>query len=506
MKLLDCTIRDGGYYTGWDFDNDLVLSYLQNFENLPFDYLEVGYRSPALEGYYGEYFYCNIDTLNFLKDNSSKKLAIILDEKNVRINMLDELLDPCLGIVSLIRIAIDPTNFDRAINLAIEIKKKGFEIAFNLMYMSNWNEYPEMIKNFSKLNNLVDYLYLVDSYGGVFPNDVRDVIKRVRANTNVKIGFHGHNNLEMALANTLVAIEEGVDIVDSTILGMGRGAGNLKTELLLVSLAKNYGSDINFDSLSDITSKFQKLKDHYNWGTSLPYMVSGANSLPQKQVMDWVSNRSYSLNSITRALLKNDNNNYLTFNSKSKFEKVVIVGGGVSIDKHKNHIINYLNKDREGLALIHASSKNAKVFEGLKIEQFFCLVGNEGLRLEGVFDDLSKFQGKCILPPSPRVMGTYVPDSVRENTYELSEINFTELTNDSHTAIAIQTALLLGAQTIFLIGFDGYSGDNISERLQALFIENNNLFNSIPKDINCISLTPTKYKEVQHSSIYKMLN
>ena len=504
MKLLDCTIRDGGYYTDWDFDRDLVLSYLENFENLPFDYLEVGYRSPPLKGYHGEYFYSNIDTLNFIRDNSSKKLAIILDEKNVEVDMLDTLLEPCLGVVTLIRIAIDPINFDRAINLAIEIKKKGFEIGFNLMYMSNWDEYPEMIKDFRKLNNLVDYLYLVDSYGGVFPEEVRDVIKRVKANTNVKLGFHGHNNLEMALANTLVAIEEGIDIVDSTILGMGRGAGNLKTELLLVSLAKKYGNGINFDSLADITGKFQTLKDHYDWGTSLPYMVSGVNSLPQKQVMDWVSKRSYSLNSITRALLTVENSNYITFNPKSQFESVVIVGGGASIDKHKNHIINFLNSDINGLALIHASSKNAKVFDDVKLKQFFCLVGNEGLRLEGVFDDLSNFQGSCILPPSPRTMGTYVPHSVQENTYELSEINFTELAHDSHTAIAIQTALLLGAKTIFLIGFDGYSGDNISERLQELFIENNNLFNSMPKDINCVSLTPTKYSGVQHSSIYKM--
>tara|TARA_B110000093_G_scaffold181941_1_gene227200 strand:- start:109 stop:1644 length:1536 start_codon:yes stop_codon:yes gene_type:complete len=510
MEILDCTIRDGGYYTNWDFDKNLIKSYLKNLDKLPVDYLEVGYRSASLTGYYGEYFYCTIDTINFLSSNSNKKLVIILDEKNFNIDLINDLLDPCKGKIDMIRMAIDPQNFHRAVKKAKIIKLKGFKIAFNLMYMSKWDRYPGLIESFNELNDLVDYLYLVDSYGGVYPNDVRDIIGKVRKSTNVKIGFHGHNNLEMALANSLVAIESGIDILDSTLTGMGRGAGNLKTELLLTTLNTKYGLDVDYDALSDITGKFQDLQEEYKWGTSLPYMISGSNSLPQNKVMDWISKNYYSINSITRALSKsipnkNKDNSYEFFKSDLTFDTVVIIGGGSSINKHHQSILKYLNLNNDKLALIHASSKNAKYFEDLKIEQFFCLVGNEGIRLEDVFEDLRQFDGKCILPPSPRNMGTYVPKLVINKTYELDQITFTNLNTESHTSIALQTSLNLGAKTIYLLGYDGYEPGLISDKFQELFIENSKLFNDIPENIDCISLTPTKYNGVKKSSIYKLI-
>ena len=368
MEILDCTLRDGGYYTNWDFDRKIVKSYLHNIEKLPVDYLEIGYRNPILSGYFGEYFFCRAETMDFIRKNSTKKLVIILDEKNVRIKDLDELLDPCIGIIEMIRMAIDPVNFERALNLAIEIKKKGFKVAFNIMYMSTWNDYPEMLKGFDKLDGIVNYLYLVDSFGGVFPQDIIRIIRKIRSKTTIKLGFHGHNNLEMALANTLVAIDEGIDIIDSTITGMGRGAGNLKTELLLTTLDHKLNLDLNYDALAVITSEFEDLQKKHNWGTSLPYMVSGSKSLPQKQVMEWVSKRYYSMNSITRALNhKNKNEVYPKFSPKETFKNVLIVGGGPSVDLKSKAIMDFLNINLDNTAVIHASSKNSALF---KVEDF----------------------------------------------------------------------------------------------------------------------------------------
>src|SRR5690606_15324869 len=129
-----------------------------------------------------------------------------------------------------------------------------------------------------------------------------EIMNIVKSKTNVPLGFHGHNNLELGLINTLTAIENGVDIVDATITGMGRGAGNLKTELLLTALNANKNLPVDFNALSEVVDRFQELQLHYGWGTNLPYMVSGSNSLPQKDVMDWVSNGTISFNSIIRAL------------------------------------------------------------------------------------------------------------------------------------------------------------------------------------------------------------
>uniref|UniRef100_UPI00404A16D3 hypothetical protein n=1 Tax=Flavobacterium sp. TaxID=239 RepID=UPI00404A16D3 len=499
MEILDCTIRDGGYYNNWDFDRKTVKSYLQNFEKLPVDFLEIGYRNPILSGYFGEYFFCKTETLQFIRSNTTKKLVIIINEKSIRIEDLHDLLDPCTGIIEMIRIAVDPVNFDRALILASHIKKKGFKIAINVMYMSSWDDYPEMLEGFVKLEGLVDYLYLVDSYGGVFPQDVIKIIRKIKGITNIKLGFHGHNNLEMALANTLVAIEEGIDIVDSTITGMGRGAGNLKTELLLTTLDFKMNLDLNYDALSIITSDFLDLQKEYNWGTSLPYMISGAKSLPQKQVMEWLSKRFYSLNSITRAInFKKEV--YPIFNPKDTFDNVLIIGGGQSVAPKINALIDFINIKNP--ALVHASSRNSALFENVKNKQYFCLIGNEGARLESVFNNLNNFVSECVLPPSPREMGTYVPNLLKPNTFELSEINFTKLNIKSHLSIAIQTALSLGVKTIYLAGFDGYYGDNVSAQFQELFIENNNLFREIPSNIKCISLTQSKYESITQATIY----
>jgi 4-hydroxy 2-oxovalerate aldolase len=291
---------------------------------------------------------------------------------------------------------------------------------------------------------------------------------------------------------------------------MGRGAGNLKTELLLTVLNQKNNLEVDFNALSEVTAVFQDLQEEYKWGTSLPYMVSGANSLPQKQVMEWVSKRYYSINSIIRALsnqTKNqkDNDKFSSFEPSSKYKSVVIIGGGPSAIKHKEAILSFLNLHANDICVIHASSKNATHYKDIKNEQFFCLVGNEGVRLERVFSDFKDFHGQCILPPYPRKMGTYVPDVVRKKTFELEKVDFTNLVDDSHTAIALQAALKLGAGTIFLAGYDGYTGNTIARKDQELFTENSLLFGDIAKKVHCFSLTPTQYENTILSTIYQMI-
>ena len=509
MKILDCTIRDGGYYTNWDFSKETIKTYLRSINKLPIDFIEVGYRNPDLSGYFGEYYFLPTHTLEFIRMNSDKSIAIILNEKDIRVNMLSDLLGPCHGLVDLVRIAIDPKNYSRALDLAKEIKKMGFDVAFNVMYMSKWSEHPEMMQRLNELDGVVDYFYMVDSFGGVFPDNVRETIKSIRAKTDIKIGFHGHNNLEMALANTLAAIDEGVDIVDATITGMGRGAGNLKTELLLTALNGLNGLDVDFNALSDTTADFEKLQDSYKWGTSLPYMVSGAKSLPQKQVMEWVSKRYYSINSIVRALNnvsenKADNEKFSVFIEKFNSKDVVIVGGGPSVVNHQEAIYKYLSTNVH-VPIIHASSKNARSFDGLTNEQFYCLAGSEGLRLEKVFEENLNPKSKCILPPYPRKMGTYIPESVKRNTYELDAIDFAEEEYDSHTAIALQTALNLGAVNVYLVGYDGYINGTAAKKDQELFLENTYLFDCAKSKLKLTSLLPTEYKMVENKSIYDLL-
>ena len=271
VEILDCSLRDGGYYTNWDFEQSLVDTYISAMQDLPVDILEIGYRSLPQPGYLGEFFYLPDYALKAIcEKNKSKRLAIMLNEKAVRIENLDKILPGLSPHISLIRLAIDPKNFDRGLELAKAIKTNGFGVAFNVMYMSKYTENQAFLDKISQLNNVVEYLNIVDSYGGMLPDQTSKLVRRIKDECSIKIGFHGHNNLELAFANTLAAIDAGCDIVDATILGMGRGAGNLKTELLLTYLASNEIVEFDFNKLSEIIEIWTPLLKKYEWGTNLP--------------------------------------------------------------------------------------------------------------------------------------------------------------------------------------------------------------------------------------------
>ena len=509
VNLLDCTLRDGGYYTNWDFSKEIVDTYLESMEQLPIEYLEVGYRSKEMSDYFGAYFYLPEYLMKHIKERSSKKLVIILNEKDVRASDCEALLTPCIPYIHTVRLAVDPNNFERALELVKSVKELGFEVCFNLMYMSTWSDNPDLINQFSQLDGLVDTLYMVDSFGGVYPEDVKETFNLIKTKSNVKIGFHGHNNLELALINTLTAIDCGVDIVDATITGMGRGAGNLSTELLLTVLNTKRALKVDFNALSKAVDSFEELKKEHKWGANLAYMVSGANSLPQKNVMAWMSKKHYSVNSIIRALTnesKNikDNDKLPHFNNEVKANRdVLIIGGGNSVLDNQEAIKIYLNRNPE-ITVIHASSKNAALFNNVPNLQFFCLIGNEGQRLEQVFKTKKDVNGIGVLPPYPRKMGTYIPKMMKGKAFELEEHGFFDNAEASHTSIALQLADSFEPNQVFVIGYDGYASEKMDSSQQELFMENTELFktfqDSTGKDI--IALTATRYKALRAFSIF----
>ena len=511
FKILDCTLRDGGYYTNWDFDKDLVKTYCKSMESLPIDYVEVGYRSIPLEGYLGEYFYCPDFVMKELKEMMpSKKLVIILNEKDIRASHVPELLKPCQEYISMVRIAVDPANFGRAIELAKAIKVMGFEVAFNVMYMSEWKEDNSFLDLLEGLDNTIDYFYMVDSFGGVFQEDVTGIINLVKSKTNVKLGFHGHNNLEMALANTITAMKEGCEIIDATITGMGRGAGNLRTELIITYLNSKGYEGITFGDLSATVALFEEMKKEYGWGTNLPYMFSGAYSLPQKQVMEWVGMNRYPIASIVNALhnkksFVDDNLSLPHLESKEKGKDVLIVGGGNSVRENNQALRVFLQQNKD-LKVIHTGLKYISNFKEVENDQYYALVGFEGDKLLDAIEEIDLSNKKFIYPPHPRKMGTLITEKTISSSYELPRIDFTKASYDSPLAIAIQLAINLKVENVYFVGFDGYD-TNINKGQFKLVQENQNVFSDLLtfKEINVLSLTPSKYEKLKHSSIYSLL-
>lgn len=511
VKILDATLRDGGYYTNWDFETEVVDAYIQAMNALPIDYLELGYRNNPAKEYLGKFGYCPVRVLKHIRQTCIKKLDVMLNEKSTRPEDLEALLGPILGLVDMVRIAVDPKNFDRAVVLAKAVKAMGFEVGFNVMYMSKWmTEYPEFLEKLDVLDSFADLFCMVDSFGGVTPDDVTNITKNVREHTTCPIGFHGHNNLQLGLINTITAMKLGVDYVDATILGMGRGAGNLNMELLLTYLNAHEGMKVDFNVLGDVVSAFTPLLEKHQWGTNLPYMLAGANRIPQKEVMDWVTNRVYSFNSIVRALENRKNNTidnaqFPHLQVENKFDKVLVIGGGNSCIEHvegiKEFIANEIN-----IAVIFATARQAKAYQDIKASLYYTLVGNEGRRLTANVG-ADKFNGTCVLPPYPRTMGTEVPAYAEEHTVELTEIAFTNQFMDSVTTIALQLALNLTDGEIFVVGYDGYPGNVLSEKEVDLTNENKTIFQAYAqaRGKKLQSLTPSLYKELEIVSVYQFI-
>ena len=507
LQILDCTLRDGGYYTNWDFPSLLVKNYFEALESLPIDYIEIGYRNLKQVDYFGEFFYTPINTIEKIKKISTKPLAIILNERDLTIDDIKVILKPCMGKISMIRLAVDPDNLEQAKLKSTIINAMGFQVALNIMYLSKWIHNNSFLKKLKNIENSTDYLYLVDSFGAIFPSELKTILKDIKKLTNVKLGFHGHNNLELALANTLTAIEEGVEIVDSTILGMGRGSGNLKTELLLSTLSKK--KEINFDLISQTLDDFQNLKAKYEWGTNLPYMIAGVHGIPQKKIMEWLTTKFYNLGNVVKVLNENlykiEKEYFTAFHFKKKNQKTIIIGGGQSVLNHLKAILNFLENNND-IVIIFSSARFLKHFNYLKNDKFLCLIGNENYRFEENQSETQSSNLKIIIPPKPREMGTYIPAGWEKNVMELNEISFKK-NLISHCSISLEIANQIGNTINYLVGFDGYDSNSYSEKQKSIFFENQKVFDlALKNNMNLISLVPTRYSIKSIESIYSLIH
>jgi 4-hydroxy 2-oxovalerate aldolase len=155
--------------------------------------------------------------------------------------------------------------------------------------------------------------------------------------------------------------------------------------------------------------------------------------------------------------------------------------------------------------LVFATARHADIYQKLTVPEYFCLVGREAKRL--IEKVRLPFEGRCILPPYPRKLGTDVPNFAVDKTFELSKINFTTHYLDSCTTLAIQTAINLSSKNIYIVGYDGYPSNVLSEKEVALTNENKSLFEDFTTYTGCrlVSLTQSIYEELDVKSIYQYI-
>ena len=506
-KLLDCTLRDGGYYTNWDFDKSLVHSYINFVNNSSIEYIELGYRNLPDDNYHGSYYYLPESVLKSIRNllHPSKKIVLMIDAKAFledENGKISQALENCNSYVYAVRIAANPKNIEKILPLAEKIKNLGYVVAVNIMYLNQYSDIKNAVNYISKYGDSIDWVYLVDSFGSCYPDEIVKAFTFVKSVLNQKIGFHSHDNISLAFANSLSALECGCDIVDSTVLGMGRGAGNLKTELMLNYENSKGKSDIDYISLGMIIEEFDKLKNQYKWGLSLPYMVSGFQQLPQSTVMDLVQKNRYSLASIiekldSRIIKKEETRLDLSnlSNLITTTKNFIIVGGGPSVNQHSDALYEFISK--YDCAVIHSTPKNSYL-NPENNEVYVCLPADESFKLKSTF----KGQKYIINPEKSEYLVKNL--SIKMNSiFQLTGDNEykNHLDLDSPINMAILTILNISPKTnkIYLAGFDG---DHLNPDINH---ETQNAFEYFKDKIKFTSITKTKYTSVLKSSVYGFL-
>ncbi|MDP3787153.1 MAG: aldolase catalytic domain-containing protein [Candidatus Omnitrophota bacterium] len=277
IKVLDCTIRDGGLINNHDFDHKFVRAVYKAIAESGVDYMEIGYKnsnklfSPKD---YGTWKFCDDEDIKRVTDGieSKTKISIMVDVDRVDVEDVKPRKD---SPVDMIRVAAYVKDIDKAIFLVNHFAEKGYETTVNIMAISKaldseLNEALHQLEEESKAR----VIYIVDSYGALYQETIEFLIKKAKHILKTKeVGIHAHNNQQLAFGNTIEAIIHDANYVDGTIYGLGRAAGNCPLELLLGFL-KNPKFDIR-PILDVISKEFIPLREKIEWGYIIPYAITG---------------------------------------------------------------------------------------------------------------------------------------------------------------------------------------------------------------------------------------
>ena len=293
IRVVDATIRDGGLCNNFRFDDKFIKDLYQANVKAGVDYMEFGYKASKEifnEDDFGKWKFCNdSDIRKIVGDNKTGlKIAVMADVG--RTDFQKDIIPKKDSPIDLIRIATYINTIPAAVEMIEDCAKKGYETTINIMAVSKAN--TDDIKTALDIlgQSSVNAFYIVDSYGALYPEQSRRLANlycEYADKYGKSVGIHAHNNQQLAFANTIEAMTQGVSYLDATVDGMGRGAGNCALELLLGFL-KNRKYKVA-PILKIIEEHTEKLKaEGVKWGYDIPYMLTGQFNTHPRPAISYV--------------------------------------------------------------------------------------------------------------------------------------------------------------------------------------------------------------------------
>lgn len=472
VHVLDCTLRDGGYCNQWKFGFENTKKITKGLVDSGIDIIECGFISDKVIYDKNVTKFCTIEQIaDVIPKNRNNKLFVAMmnygeyDINNLPVN------NGCS--IDGIRVAFHKKDLREALKICKKINEKGYKVFVQAMVSLCYSdeEFLELIK---LVNDLEPYaFYIVDSFGMMKNKDLIRLFYMVEYNLkkDIWIGFHSHNNMQLAYSNaqTLVGLETNRNIlIDSSIYGMGRGAGNLNTELFIQYLNENSDGNYELKPLLIVIDEILNIFYQKNyWGYSLPNYISAvhnahpnyASFLDDKKtltveemneifdMMDDEKKISYDKGYIENLYLNYMEMGRVQENHKEELKrilsskKVILIAPGKTSDIEKKNIRD--KADSEEVLLISVN------FNYAYADPNYIFISN--IRRFKELNDTEK--KKCI------VTSNIPTNEVFYKTPYKELINSIDAVNDNAGLMAINFLIQYGVEEIMLAGFDGYSHD-----------------------------------------------
>jgi len=531
--ILDCTLRDGGYYNNWDFHPEVVSEYLDSVASANIDYVELGLRNFAKQGFYGAFAYTTEEFIDTLKLPEGPTYGVMVDAKTILEagmsveEAISKLFVPAVqSKVGLVRVAAHFSEVEFSAPILASLKKLGYIVGFNLMQAGGKADdvIADKACQMAAWKDL-DVLYFADSLGNMDGKEVQRVVKALRTRWNGPIGIHTHNNMGKGLDNTLTAMEAGVTWLDATVTGMGRGAGNTQTECLLACLDKGQ-SKYKPKRIYELAIRhFEMMQKECGWGGNLLYFLGAQNNVHPTYIQNLLSNTHYGTDEIigaidylsrlegstsyTGAVLESalsfsDNKAQISgsqgvqglFDDKD----VLIIANGPSAEKYAAAIQLYIKNTQPVVVSINTSA-----FIAQEHIDYYAISHNSKFLSES---KLYRGLAKPIILPKCRFTDLELSElegaSLIDYGLEVVKGAFTTQGRYATTPHDITVAYVLGALleskvgSICVVGFDGYPQDNVRQQEMVEII---NLYSTHEKSVEIKSLTPTNYP-IKKGSVY----
>ncbi len=521
IKLLDCTLRDGGYINNWKFGKETITGILDRLSMAEIDLIECGFiTEKTVNDNYS--LFADANNVNeYIKHPSAKSMyvaMIAIGEKEINPEFICDASDT---IIDGIRITFHPDEIKKAFEWANILKKKGYKVFVQPVGSANYDD--ELILDIlKKVNQLKPFaFYIVDTLGAMSENDMMHMLHIIDRNLdeNVKLGYHSHNNLQLAFANAQRMMEFGTNrdvIIDCSVYGMGRGAGNLCTELMVDYMKKRYNKKYDAVPILEIVDNYLlPIYMQKKWGYSIEYFLASSLDCHPNYVSFLMDKQNIPVRVIRNMLeqipkekrLRYDaktigdiynkyQNNYVDdkeeiarLRSEFKGEEVLIIGSGKSVKTKNEKIQKYIEKNKPKVISIN-------FVPSLKTDMVF--IANQK-RFEMIRESLDMKNVIC----TSNINGDLSDGHIVNYSALLNSGN---IVSDSSGMMLLKLLKRLKVSKVAVAGMDGFKKNYLDNYCEKRFLheednatlreknrEMREQFKLIKKEISVEFITPSKY-------------